>query len=144
MPLPSKFVRKCLNFPLFLMASLCKDSIFGFNTTIFTELWNHGSLFLGNAAVENWFAFPSSYFFFFVSFFLNLLGEFWVFIIVMVWYNFVRLYFRVNTFIHPAQHGAGPLKRRVIARFRSRKFLFLLCWLFMTLIIFCVFFFFSF
>lgn len=40
----------------------------------------------------------------------------------MVRYNFVRLYFRVNTFIHPALHGAGPLKRRVIFRFRSRKF----------------------
>lgn len=32
------------------------------------------------------------------------------------------MYFRVNTFIHPAQRGAGPLKRRVIACFRSRKF----------------------
>lgn len=81
-------------------------------------------------AVESWFAFPvGEVFFFFLS---NVYGEFWVFSLIAVLYNFVSLCFLASIFIHPAQHLAGLLFSSYLSLLQEH-FLLLFCWLFMFL-----------
>lgn len=68
-------------------------------------------------------------FFFFLS---NVYGEFWVFSLIVVLYNFVSLCFLASIFIHPAQHLAGPLFSSYLSLLQEH-FLLLFCWLFMFL-----------
>lgn len=66
-------------------------------------------------------------FFFFLS---NVYGEFWVFSLIALLYNFVSLCFLASIFIHPAQHLAGPLFSSYLSLLQEH-FLLLFCWLFM-------------